>query len=191
MHRNFVHGISLQNNLLCCGKPPHHSVSPPRSSIQSRFRRPPLSSHTTHGPVLGQEQLQRLLAGSVRLGHGFKIFGRLINSASSPPHGIFPSAIVSGHSLFFHNDRIVVRHKASGLSAFIVKRMLSSPLLPRTARRTLHEYIEQKLAGTYGHGLLSRRMFHVRIGRAAPALPRDEKDVEDAQPSGFRRRHKH
>src|SRR5262245_40267150 len=35
-------------------------------------------------------------------------------------------------------------HKASGLSAAIISRMLNSPLLPPLARATIVEYIEEK-----------------------------------------------
>ena len=43
-------------------------------------------------------------------------------------------------------------HKFSGLSAAIIKRMLNSPQLPPSARKVLLEYVEEKSAGTYGHG---------------------------------------
>ena len=105
-------------------------------------------------------------------------------------HGLDDQAAALGLSRSTAWTVLGGRHKASGLSAFIVKRMLSSPLLPHTARRTLHEYIEQKLAGAYGHGPFSRRMFQVRVGRVAPASPCDAKNIDDAQPLGFRRRHK-
>jgi hypothetical protein len=42
-------------------------------------------------------------------------------------------------------------HKASGLSAAIVGRMMASPNLPQSARAVLVEYIQEKSAGLYGH----------------------------------------
>jgi hypothetical protein len=42
-------------------------------------------------------------------------------------------------------------HKASGLSAAIVGRMMASPGLPQSARTVLVEYIQEKSAGAYGH----------------------------------------
>ena len=43
------------------------------------------------------------------------------------------------------------QHKASGLSAAIVNRMMTSPRLPQSARTILLEYIQEKAAGAYGH----------------------------------------
>jgi hypothetical protein len=43
------------------------------------------------------------------------------------------------------------RHKSSGLSAAVIKRMLRSPGLPATARQWIEEYVADKLAGKYGH----------------------------------------
>src|SRR4030081_3634460 len=42
-------------------------------------------------------------------------------------------------------------HKASGLTAATINRMLSSPELPPRARATILTYVEEKLAGLYGH----------------------------------------
>ena len=42
-------------------------------------------------------------------------------------------------------------HKASGLAAGTINRMLSSPALPPRARATILTYVEEKLAGLYGH----------------------------------------
>ena len=42
-------------------------------------------------------------------------------------------------------------HKASGLSAAVIKRMLAAPRLPATVRETLLEYVREKAAGLYGH----------------------------------------
>jgi hypothetical protein len=50
-------------------------------------------------------------------------------------------------------------HKASGLHPGTVKRMLSSPALPPRVRATLLTYIEEKLAGLYGHNREQQRRF--------------------------------
>jgi hypothetical protein len=42
-------------------------------------------------------------------------------------------------------------HKASGLSAAIISRMMASPGLPPSAGTVLLEYIKGKSAGDYGH----------------------------------------
>ena len=43
------------------------------------------------------------------------------------------------------------RDKRVGPSANVIKRILSSPTLPRAARRKIEEYIEERIAGLYGH----------------------------------------
>jgi hypothetical protein len=55
------------------------------------------------------------------------------------------------------------RHKASGLSAAIINRMLSSPQLPPTARARVLEYIDERLAGRYGHSKPRIRAFAAQI----------------------------
>jgi hypothetical protein len=50
-------------------------------------------------------------------------------------------------------------HKASGLTVPTINRMLSSPELPPRARRTILTYIEEKLAGLYGHNKRQLRRF--------------------------------
>ena len=42
-------------------------------------------------------------------------------------------------------------HKATGLTAATINRMLSSPELPPRVRATILTYVEEKLAGLYGH----------------------------------------
>jgi hypothetical protein len=61
---------------------------------------------------------------------------------------------------------IVLRgnYKTSGLSGKIVKRMLASPQLPLEARKRLREYVEEKLAGSFGHSEQHRRHFKIRMG---------------------------
>ena len=50
-------------------------------------------------------------------------------------------------------------HKASGLSASIIKRILSSSELPDATRKVVEEYVEEKLKGTYGHDRAALRRF--------------------------------
>ena len=54
-------------------------------------------------------------------------------------------------------------HKASGLAAPTINRMLSSPELPPRARVTILTYIEEKLAGLYGHNKKQLRLFAARF----------------------------
>ena len=48
-------------------------------------------------------------------------------------------------------------HKASGLAAATISRMLSSPELPTHVRATILTYVEEKLAGLYGHNKIQLR----------------------------------
>src|SRR5215471_7382796 len=43
-------------------------------------------------------------------------------------------------------------HKASGLSAMVISRMLSAPRLPPVVRTKILEYVREKTDGLYGHG---------------------------------------
>jgi hypothetical protein len=50
-------------------------------------------------------------------------------------------------------------HKSSGLAANTINQMLSSPALPPRARVSILTYIEEKLAGLYGHNKTQLRRF--------------------------------
>ena len=54
-------------------------------------------------------------------------------------------------------------HKASGLSAGIIIRMLSAPNLPPVARRKILEYVREKFDGVYGHNTKQLRRFRTCI----------------------------
>jgi hypothetical protein len=54
-------------------------------------------------------------------------------------------------------------HKASGLSASIINRMLAAPQLPPLARSKIMEYVEEKAAGLYGGPTAARRRFAARL----------------------------
>jgi hypothetical protein len=56
-------------------------------------------------------------------------------------------------------------YKASGLSAKLIKRMLASPQLPPEARTRIGEYVEEKLAGSFGHSEKHTRLFKMRIAQ--------------------------
>jgi hypothetical protein len=54
-------------------------------------------------------------------------------------------------------------HKASGLSASIINRMLAAPELPPLARTKIREYVEEKATGLYGGSRSQRRKFAARL----------------------------
>src|SRR5712691_1740647 len=59
-------------------------------------------------------------------------------------------------------------HKASGLSATIINRMLAAPQLPTLARAKLLEYIREKSAGLYGGSRCQLRRFASRVSIDRP-----------------------
>jgi hypothetical protein len=54
-------------------------------------------------------------------------------------------------------------HKASGLSASIINRMLAAPELPLLVRAKILEYAGEKAAGLYGGSQNQRRRFTARL----------------------------
>ena len=54
-------------------------------------------------------------------------------------------------------------HKASGLAAGTINQILSSPALPPRARVTILTYVDEKLAGLYGHNKTQLRRFAARF----------------------------
>jgi len=64
------------------------------------------------------------------------------------------------------------KHKRTGLTAALIKRMLGQPSLPPLVRSKLLEYTDEKFRGAYGHTIVQRRRFsaalehecHWRIG---------------------------
>jgi hypothetical protein len=63
-------------------------------------------------------------------------------------------------------------HKASGLSAGIVSRILASPRLPAPVRIKLREYVEEKVGGSYGHSGTQLRNFTAGLSTAVGAQVR-------------------
>src|SRR5215468_11350094 len=62
-------------------------------------------------------------------------------------------------------------HKASGLSAMVISRMLSEPRLPPVVRTKILEYVREKTDGVYGHG--KRQLLRFSAGIRHPNLARD------------------
>jgi len=54
-------------------------------------------------------------------------------------------------------------HKASGLSATVLNRMLAAPRLPALVRATILEYVDERVAGRYGHNKIQLRRFAERL----------------------------
>jgi hypothetical protein len=58
---------------------------------------------------------------------------------------------------------VLNRDKRVGPSAIVIKRILSSPNLPPAARRKVEEYVEERIAGLYGHSEESTQWFRDRL----------------------------
>ena len=54
-------------------------------------------------------------------------------------------------------------HKHSGLSAAVINRMLAAPQLPLLVRTKIVEYVDEKLAGSYGHSKALLRKFAEKL----------------------------
>ena len=62
-------------------------------------------------------------------------------------------------------------HKASGLSATVLSRMLAAPRLPDVVRARILEYVHEKAMGLYGHSPKQRHQFVARLSAKHPAVP--------------------
>jgi len=58
---------------------------------------------------------------------------------------------------------VLNRDTRVGPSVQIIKRILSSPKLPPAVRRKIEEYVEERIAGLYGHTETRRRWFRDRL----------------------------
>ena len=54
-------------------------------------------------------------------------------------------------------------HKASGLTAAVVNRMLAGPELSPAVRKIILEYVNEKVVGRYGHSATGRRKFAANL----------------------------
>jgi hypothetical protein len=58
-------------------------------------------------------------------------------------------------------------HKASGLSAAIINRMLAAPELPPLVEAKIREYVDEKIAGVYGGSKRQRHKFAAQLCQGA------------------------
>ena len=71
------------------------------------------------------------------------------------------------------------KHKASGLSASVISRIMRSKQLPPTARAKLEEYVQEKLMGNYGHPRQCLRRFRNQL-LSVPAATSGQSESESA-----------
>lgn len=74
-------------------------------------------------------------------------------------------------------------HKNSGLTARIVAKMLASNRLPPSAKAEIVEYVNQKLAGTFGDNVVGQRRFKAHLMELGllvliQDLPKREKNIQ-------------
>jgi predicted DNA-binding transcriptional regulator AlpA len=65
---------------------------------------------------------------------------------------------------------IRAKHKSSGLSGSLIKRMLAQPRLPQLIRVKILEYVEQKSLGMYGHNASQVRRFLEALAPIGPVM---------------------
>jgi hypothetical protein len=56
------------------------------------------------------------------------------------------------------------KHKTTGLSGAVIKRIMAQPRLPAVVRSTIREYVDQKSSGAYGHSPAQVRRFVEALG---------------------------
>ena len=69
-------------------------------------------------------------------------------------------------------------HKASGLSTAVINRMLAAPRLPPLVRDKVLEYIDEKIAGSYGHSKTQIRRFTARLSGKGFNQARTNEDTD-------------
>ena len=69
-------------------------------------------------------------------------------------------------------------HKASGLSAAVINRMWAAPRLPPLVRHKMLEYIDEKIAGSYGHSKTQIRRFTARLSGKGFNQARTNEDTD-------------
>ena len=79
-------------------------------------------------------------------------------------------------------------HKNSGLSAAIINQMLASPQLPSAARTKILEYVDEKVAGRYGHSAAPQVYRQNFSGAAAPRRNSSALRSRNATPEGAQER---
>ena len=75
-------------------------------------------------------------------------------------------------------------HKASGLTASIINRMLTAPQLPPLVRSKILEYVEEKAAGFYGGSQNQLRNFVARLS-IKPLPPYRETEANFPEAKGM------
>ena len=70
-------------------------------------------------------------------------------------------------------------HKHSGLSATVINRMLAAPQLPLLVRTKIVEYVDEKLAGSYGHSKALRQKFAEKLSADCYRQPQARKIAAD------------
>src|SRR3954471_5750301 len=78
-------------------------------------------------------------------------------------HSLDSQAAVLGLSRSTTWIILKANHKASGLTASVISRILCSHELPPNARRVIEEYVAQKMTGAYGHGRRQLQKFRARL----------------------------
>lgn len=123
----------------------------------------PTRPDVVFGTPPSERQAPVLIASAMKAGQGAKIAELRLALLRAGFHSIDQQAQALGLRRSTTWAVLRANHKASGLSAKIVKRMLASDQLPPDARETLRNYVEKKLAGSFGHNSRSVNNFRKQI----------------------------
>jgi len=85
--------------------------------------------------------------------------------------GLDAQAAVLGLSRSTAWSILQASHKASGLTASVIYRMLAAPDLPPAVHKIILEYVNEKAAGLYGHRATVRRKFLANLSDEALPAP--------------------
>src|SRR5215470_8467714 len=129
----------------------------------ARKRSVRLAHEPTRAPAKARQSAKIRELGDALLSAGFVSLDAQAKALGLPRSTTW--SILKGH------------HKASGLSAAIINRMLVAPDLPWLARAKILEYIEEKVAGLFGGSRAQRRRFAARLSIKLGRRPgREEKN---------------
>ena len=83
--------------------------------------------------------------------------------ASGDCHTLHRQAVALGLCRSTTWNLLTGGHKHCGLTADVVNAILSCPMLPEPVRLIIHDYVQRKLAGDYGHSANAIARFRARL----------------------------
>jgi hypothetical protein len=126
------------------------SQSGPKEAVLALRQSPPRAGRTRSGVDMKARQSSKIR----EIGDALVVMGLLALDEQARALGLARSTAWT---------ILQANHKSSGLSATVINRMLAAPQLPPLARAIILEYVDEKVAGLYGHSKLQLRRFTARL----------------------------